>query len=285
MSKSKPKVAIIGLTSCEGCQFALLDLGKRFLDLAKRIDLVNMRLIIEEPAASPASRGKQAGPPNYPAKGGIVGGEPEPKFFDIVFVEGNPITKQEIKLLKDIRQRTKMLIVLGNCAALGGVWEIKNYHNKEKILRQVYKNKVKVANPDIKEVDNFVKVDFTIPGCPINAEEFLRVVNQILDGELPSIPQRPVCYECQLQGQACLLQQGLPCLGPVSLGGCNAVCPVQGGFQCYACRGLLPNASLKNITKILKKYYSQDEINRWLEIFGVRDDWEEKMKLTKTQKH
>lgn len=250
-NKNKLKVAIIGLTSCEGCQFALLDLGKRFLDLAKKIDLVEMRLIEEEP---------------------------EPKFFDLVFIEGNPITRQEIKLLKDIRQRTKMLIVLGNCAALGGVWEIKNYYNKEKILRYVYKNKkIKVANPDIKEVDNFVKVDFTIPGCPINAEEFLMVVNQILDGIPPSIPQRPVCYECQLQGQECLLQKGLPCLGPVSLGGCNAVCPVQGGFQCYACRGLLPSASLKNITKILKKYYSQDEINRWLEIFGVRDSWEEKI--------
>lgn len=251
MSKPKPKVAIIGLTSCEGCQFALLDLGKRFLDLVKRIDLVEMRLVEEEP---------------------------EPKFFDIVFVEGNPITKNEIKLLKDIRQRAKTLIVLGNCAALGGVWEIKNYHNKEKILRCAYRSKkVKgIANPDIKEVDNFVKVDFTIPGCPINGEEFLRVVNQILDGVPPHIPERPVCYECQLHGQECLLQKGLPCLGPVSLGGCQAVCPSQGGFQCYACRGLLKDANLKNLTKILKKYYSQDQINRWLEIFGVRDSWEEK---------
>ena len=39
------KVAIVALTSDEGCQFILLDLGKRLFDLFKEVELVNFSLI------------------------------------------------------------------------------------------------------------------------------------------------------------------------------------------------------------------------------------------------
>jgi len=42
----KFKVAIISLTSCDGCQVALLDLGQRFLELFKKIDLSQEELFI-----------------------------------------------------------------------------------------------------------------------------------------------------------------------------------------------------------------------------------------------
>ena len=44
----KPKVAIVSLTSCEGCQFALLDLGERFLDFVGKIEMVDFRLLEDE---------------------------------------------------------------------------------------------------------------------------------------------------------------------------------------------------------------------------------------------
>ncbi len=242
---SKPKVAIVSLTSCEGCQFVILDQGQKFLDLAKKIDIGDFRLIKE---------------------GGVV----EEK-YDICFVEGNPITKENIKLLKQMREKSKILVVLGNCAALGGVWEIKNYRCKHKTIKSVYK-KAQVANPDIKEVDNFVVVDLTIPGCPIDGDEFNEMVSQLLSGKIPQIAQNPVCYECHLNGSECLLQKGEICLGPITLAGCKAVC-LKSKQACWGCRGMFEGAQAKNMLKYLESRFSKDQIYRVLEIFGVRDDF------------
>ena len=38
------KIAIVSLTSCEGCCVAVLDAPMRFLALQKKIDVVNFRL-------------------------------------------------------------------------------------------------------------------------------------------------------------------------------------------------------------------------------------------------
>jgi coenzyme F420-reducing hydrogenase gamma subunit len=140
----KPKIAIVSLTSCEGCQFVLLDLGERFLELANQVEMVDFRLIEDE---------------EDPGMG-----------LDLVLVEGNPVTKENENLLKKLRKRAKLLVALGNCAAMGGIPEIKNYHEKANTIKHVYKYIHGISNPEIKELDNFVKVDFTFPGCPINGE-------------------------------------------------------------------------------------------------------------------
>jgi len=44
----KQKIAIVSLTSCEGCQFALLDLGQKFLDLMNEVEMVDFRLLEDE---------------------------------------------------------------------------------------------------------------------------------------------------------------------------------------------------------------------------------------------
>ena len=239
----KLKIAIIGLTSCEGCQFVILDQGKRFLKLLKEVQLDEFRLLEDDPELTD----------NY----------------DFCLIEGNPVTKDNIKLLKEMRKRSKFLIALGNCAALGGVWELKNYQNKNKTIREVYK-KNKVENPDIKEIDNFVKVDLTIPGCPINGDEFMEIMWQLLKGRLPQIPQKPVCDECQKLGYQCLLQQGEICLGPITLGGCQAVC-LKSKQACWGCRGVFEGAQIKNFMNYLLKKFPRDKVYRVMEVFGARD--------------
>src|SRR4030042_2777963 len=172
MSNKKPSIAIVSLTCCEGCQVAILDLGERLLELTEKIKIGDFALI-EDRA--------------------------EPENYDVVFVEGTPITSQNVARVKDLRARTKLLVTIGACACLGGIAELKNYQNKEQRLRYVYKNFEGITNPDIRPVRYYVKVDLEIPGCPINKEEFLWAAKELIAGVIPKIPQRPVCYECQLK--------------------------------------------------------------------------------------
>lgn len=197
--------------------------------------------------------------------------KPEAPVYDVVFVEGSPITKENIARLADLRRRSKILVALGACAALGGIAEIKNYQDKNERMRYVYKNFESINNPDIKPLSHYVKVDFEIPGCPINKEEFLQAAKQLVAGQLPHIPQRPVCYECQINQNPCLLQAGEPCLGPVMLGGCGAPCP-SSAYPCDGCRGPLKNVNPDQLNKqLLAQGYSQAEVDLIIQRFGLQD--------------
>lgn len=245
-------MAIVSLTSCEGCQFALLDLGERFLDLANKIEMVDFRLLEDEE-------------------------DPGDK-IDIGIIEGNPVTEDNVKTLLGLRKRSKILAVLGNCAAMGGIPEIKNYQEGTNTIKRVYKYLQGINNPEIKEVDNFVKVDFIFPGCPINGEEFLKYIPAIIEAaqsgdlsKLPIIPDQPVCVECKAKGNRCLLLDKKPCFGPMILGGCDAVCPTA-RMMCQGCRGLRPKGNTKAMRATLKTMMTDEEFENTTEIYGLRDD-------------
>jgi coenzyme F420-reducing hydrogenase gamma subunit len=248
----KLKIGIISLTSCEGCQISILSLGEKLLDLKDKVEFLEFRYLEDQPW---------------------------PERFDVAFIEGSPITKEQLKTLKEARKRADKLIVLGNCAALGGVQEIKNYRDRHKILRYIYKHKTSITNPEIKEIDNFVKVDFTIPGCPINPKEFLLVLKDLINGKEPQIKQISVCQECPYQGtKECFLRQKKICFGPWTLGGCEAVCP-KNGLSCLVCRGFKKGVNLKVLANSLKRFATLKEIKEKLEIFGLRDEFEKKTEL------
>lgn len=257
--QARPKIAIVSLTSCEGCQFALLDLGERFLQFAKSVELMDFRLIEDEEDA---------------------GGK-----LDIAIVEGDPITEDNVKTLMSLRERSTLLVVLGNCAAMGGIPEIKNYQEGKSTIKHVYKYIQGITNPEIKEVDNFVKVDFTFPGCPINGEEFLKYIPALVEAamtgdknKIPEIPDQPVCVECKAKGNRCLLLDKKPCFGPMILGGCEAVCPTS-RMMCQGCRGLRPKGNVKAMRATLKNMMTDAEFEDTTEIYGLRDSIEEREKM------
>jgi sulfhydrogenase subunit delta len=244
----KPRIAIVSLTSCEGCQFALLDLGERFLDFASKVDMVDFRLLEDE---------EDAGDP-----------------LDIGFVEGNPMTEANVMTLLQLRKRSKLLVVIGNCAAMGGIPEIRNYREQKNTIKHVYKYIQGIDNEPVKEVDNFVKVDFTFPGCPITAEEFLQYAPLLLAGQIPNIPDNPVCVECKKRGNTCLLLEKKPCFGPMILGGCDAVCPTA-RMGCQGCRGLRPTGNVKAMRGAMKQFMTDEEFDNVTEIYGLKDNIEE----------
>ena len=93
-AQAKPKVAIFDFTDCEGCEVALISLQNKLLELVGEIEIVNWRL---------AQKRADEGP------------------YDVVLIEGTPVTQHEIDTLKFLRKQTKFLIGLGSCATLGGI--------------------------------------------------------------------------------------------------------------------------------------------------------------------
>ncbi|MDD5625669.1 MAG: hypothetical protein PHG83_00700 [Patescibacteria group bacterium] len=251
LGREKPTVAIISLTACNGCLMEIINLGQLLKGVVDRLQITEFPLV---------RSGKS------------------PTKFDIAFIEGSVVTKENLKTLEQLRKQSKFLIAIGACACIGGIPEIKNYRDREKLIKQIYKSTKNIENPLIKPLKEYVKIDLEIPGCPPNKKEIAKIIASLLVGKIPCIPQRPVCYECQIREYNCLLQKGLPCLGSITLGGCQAVC-LKSGEICSACRGFLSKPAAKNLIKIFKKQgLSDQDLNNLLEKFGVRDEFEKILK-------
>ena len=114
----------------------------------------------------------------------------------------------------------------------------------------------------VKSLDQVIDVDYYLPGCPPTPKLIGNAVQALLSGELPPkgavlAGARALCHECPLNEtkpeklllteikrvhltkidpETCLLAQGILCLGPVTRGGCEALC-VHGGMPCTGCFG------------------------------------------------
>lgn len=240
---TKPTLAIASLTCCEGCQFAILDLGKRLLDIFEHYDLGEF---------------------------GLVEDQRERPYYDIAVVEGSPITRENIERLIELRKKSKFLIALGTCAHIGCVQGIKNYVDKNQKIKYVYPKPARIDNPKIVPIAHYVRVDYVIPGCPINNEEFARVLLDIKDNKLAPLPERPVCYECPLVTAGCLLQNKTICLGPATQAGCGAICTEQ-GQQCLGCRGPVDEPNLESLQKAIEQFASPEQFYHALQVFGVQE--------------
>lgn len=117
----------------------------------------------------------------------------------------------------------------------------------------------------LEPLDRVVEVDYYVPGCPPTSDVTWNALTTIVSGKLPKrhsvlgADSKALCRTCPLNEtkpdnvlvkefrriteftpdlSKCLLTQGLPCLGPVTRGGCGALC-VKGGMACSGCFGPL----------------------------------------------
>ncbi len=234
MPKSKPRVAFFEFTDCEGCQLQVANLGLSLLELTKVVDIVNFREIMSE----------------------------QGKNYDVLVVEGSISSKHDEERLRAIAAKAKVIVALGACATTGGVNNLKNLKSLEEQKKSVYGNVIDPV-PDAlptRAIDEIVKVDYYIHGCPIYGPEFLKVMECILLGKPYKVPQYPVCVECKQNENICVYEKGLFCLGPVTRAGCNSWLPNYGNV-CVGCRGLIDNPAANAQKDILEKYgLTVDEI-------------------------
>lgn len=208
----KPKVSFFSLASCEGCQLMILNLEDELLDLLGHIEIVNFREAMKEVTSDT---------------------------YDVCFIEGSVTTHQAIEEVKHLREKSKIVVAFGACATIGGVNAMKNFQPLEDVRKYVYGDKwEKYDTVPTMAVEDVIKVDAKIFGCPPAKKEILEVVTAVLAGKTPHIPDYPVCVECKLAENVCVFERGMVCVGPVTRAGCGAVCPTHGG-KCIGCRGLI----------------------------------------------
>ncbi|NOZ74782.1 MAG: NADH:ubiquinone oxidoreductase [FCB group bacterium] len=221
--RSRPKVAFFDFTGCEGCQLNKLNLEDHLLDILEQVDLVEFREAMDETAES----------------------------YDIAFIEGSLSTPSCIERIHDIRRRTRILVALGACAATGGINALKNIHPIDDVRETVYgSEKYRFPTLPALPVSAVVQVDYEINGCPMSLPEFLNVFKALLMNKTPDIPDAAVCVECKLRENECLYDRGMVCLGPITRGGCEAICPSFGQF-CTGCRGLVSDPNRQAMLDIL----------------------------------
>jgi len=171
----KTKVATIWLSGCSGCHMSFLDQDELLVDLAKRIQLVY----------SP-----------------IVDTKVFPVDVDVTLIEGAVANEEQQSLLKEARNRSKVLISLGDCAVTGNVTALRNaWEDSDQVVLEREFIEHTDVNPQVptdvpkllKKVHplhEVAKVDYFIPGCPPSAGLINYVLTELLAGRTPNMEGR-----------------------------------------------------------------------------------------------
>ncbi|MEM3028343.1 MAG: oxidoreductase [Candidatus Bathyarchaeia archaeon] len=215
------KVGVFKLTSCSGCQMVLLNLEDDLLELLKRIDLKYFRMVSDD---------------DLPRE-----------TLDIAIFEGAITNEEEAIMAKKIRRISRFLVAAGACAVTGGLNALKNVSREGDVEAVVYRSTEYVRSGKAFGLKEFVNVDACLYGCPIDKKELVNALMSLAWQVPPYVPGLTVCMECKMNGNECIfLTRKEPCLGPITIGGCGALCP-SNNVACEGCRGVLRGVNPKGL--------------------------------------
>jgi sulfhydrogenase subunit delta len=165
--------------------------------------------------------------------------------LDVALVEGAVVSRRDEETLLAARCRARLLGALGTCAVWGGVPTLDRGLDRPALAREIYGALADGYDTrPARALDEVVPVDFAITGCPIDQGEALAAIASLLRGDLPLAPTAPVCAECRTHDHSCLFKRpGTVCCGPITAGGCDALCP-RHGVGCVGCRGPARDANV-----------------------------------------
>ncbi|MDI6820797.1 MAG: hypothetical protein QMD65_01295 [Patescibacteria group bacterium] len=100
--------------------------------------------------------------------------------LDIAFIEGAIASPEHEETVKDIRARSKKLVAVGSCAVIGLPAGQRNTFTEDQKKSIEFLITRFGALPKVLKVVDVVKVDAEIPGCPMNPNNFLKVVDDLV---------------------------------------------------------------------------------------------------------
>jgi len=167
----KARVATLWLDGCSGCHMSLLDIDEAIIAVAQRADIVY---------------------------GPLVDAQEFPVDVDVAIVEGAVSSQDDLEKIQRVRERSRILVALGDCAVTSNVPSMRNRLPLKTLLERVY-----IEGADVQKgvptegvptllrhavpLHDVVKVDLHVPGCPPSAAAILFVLNELLDGRIPEL--------------------------------------------------------------------------------------------------
>lgn len=107
--------------------------------------------------------------------------------FDIAFIEGAMASPAHVEKLKHIRSISTKLVAIGECAVSGGVSAQRNHFTPEQKANVQFLVDKFGALPEVLSVSDVVKVDASVPGCPMNTDIFLKAVTGLVAEMRPDL--------------------------------------------------------------------------------------------------
>lgn len=237
----KLRIAVFKMTGCAGCQMELLRLEEEMPFL---LEIAEMRHFVM------AKRKNLEGP------------------YDVSFVEGSISTPRELEELREIRKQSKIVVAFGDCACHGCIPSILNWMPPDKASNTVYENyeaihSKKESYRRIHPLDEYVPLDVHLKGCPPHKDTILEVIRGATLEAKPFLRRHPVCVECKLKENICLLtSEKKACMGPVTAAGCGAICP-SAGRECEGCYGPMSDANSSSLAQVFMKMgLNREEVTR-----------------------
>ena len=178
---TKVKVAMDWLAACAGCEMSVLDMDERLVQLLEKIELTS----------TPITDLK------HPPKEGVTVG----------ILSGTVNNTTNLDVVKEMRERSKILIAMGDCAVFGGIMTMRNFFNMEEALKRAYietestvegfiPNSEELSKPiKARPVNDVVKVDIHLPGCPPSADAIYYVLSELLEGRIPVLSGDNLKYD------------------------------------------------------------------------------------------
>jgi NAD-reducing hydrogenase small subunit len=167
----KVKLATVWLDGCSGCHMSVLDIDEAIEVVAQKIELVY---------------------------GPLVDAQKFPEAVDVTLVEGAVSSQEDLEKIQHIRQHTRLLVALGDCAVTSNVPAMRNSIPVKKLLDRVYMEGAQ-ASPVIPTegvpkllkkavpLQEVVKVDLHVPGCPPPSKIILFAISELLEGRMPDL--------------------------------------------------------------------------------------------------
>lgn len=260
----KPKVAFYWCASCGGCEEAVVDLAEGILDVVQAVDIVFWPVALDFKVKDVEALEDGSLVASF-INGAVRLSEQE---------EMARLLRRKSKYVIAFGSCSHLGGVPG-LANLWDKQSIFNwyYHRAPSVASGGEEPRERVEVPEgtlelpafwdtVKSLDQVIDVDYYLPGCPPTPKLVAAAVQALLRGDLPPrgsvlAGTRALCHECslnetkpeklllkeikrvhtvQVDPSKCLLAQGILCLGPVTRGGCEALC-VKGNMPCTGCFG------------------------------------------------